>query len=238
MTRLRYVADVNPPVPQWDAVPDDVQVTFVPLEAVWPRAVDFSRLRPKAEVASGYTRFQEGDIVLPKITPTFQADRSTLIQGMPTRVGAGTTELHVIRAHRGVDPRFIDYLFSSRSFLIGGEAQMIGVAGQKRVPDGWVRDFPVLVTRLDEQRAIADFLDAETARIDALIAKKRRHQVVLLEHEEAVLLSRLGDWRSEPNQSLRQYGALAVTGPFGTQLAASEYVSGGTPVITDLCSNT
>ncbi|MEI2816815.1 MAG: hypothetical protein V9E99_10230 [Microthrixaceae bacterium] len=32
----------------------------------------------------------------------------------------------------------------------------------------------VTLPPLDEQRAIADFLDTETARIDALITKKRR----------------------------------------------------------------
>ena len=51
---------------------------------------------------------------------------------------------------------------------------MIGVAGQKRVPDEWLRNFPVPVSALAEQRAIADYLDAETARIDALITKKQQ----------------------------------------------------------------
>ena len=114
--------------------------------------MDYSRLRPKAKVASGYTRFCEGDVIVPKITPTFQADRSTLIRGMPTAVGTGTTELHVIRPSSMVEPRYLDYLMSSRPFLLGGESWMIGVAGQKRVPDQWIRDFPILVTDPVKQR--------------------------------------------------------------------------------------
>ena len=51
---------------------------------------------------------------------------------------------------------------------------MKGVAGQQRVPDEWLRDLRVPISDRTRQRAIADFLDAETARIDALIAKKRR----------------------------------------------------------------
>lgn len=58
---------------------------------------------------------------------------------------------------------------------------MIGVAGQKRVPDAWLRDLPVPVTDLDNQRTIADFLDVETARIDSVVAKKRRMLDVLNE---------------------------------------------------------
>ena len=182
-TRLRFVAEVNPAVPGWEAIPADQPLTFLPLEAVWPGRMDYSRLRPKAKVASGYTRFCEGDVIVPKITPTFQADRSTLIRGMPTAVGTGTTELHVIRPSSMVEPRYLDYLMSSRPFLLGGESWMIGVAGQKRVPDQWIRDFPILVTDPVKQRAIADYLDIETGRIGALSSKKRRMIELLDEYD-------------------------------------------------------
>ena len=51
---------------------------------------------------------------------------------------------------------------------------MIGVAGQKRVPEDWLLDFPIAVTDVARQRLISDLLGTETARIDALIEKKRR----------------------------------------------------------------
>ena len=45
----------------------------------WPGTrLDGTRTRPKEEVVSGYTRFREGDVLVPKITPTFEADRSTI----------------------------------------------------------------------------------------------------------------------------------------------------------------
>lgn len=50
---------------------------------------------------------------------------------------------------------------------------MVGVAGQKRVPDEFVRDFMVFAPALTHQRAIADYLDAETARIHQLVGKYR-----------------------------------------------------------------
>jgi hypothetical protein len=40
---------------------------------------------------------------------------------------------------------------------------MYGVAGQQRVPDDFLRDLPVLVPPLEEQRRIAGFLGAETS---------------------------------------------------------------------------
>lgn len=187
--RLRYLAEVNPATPEFDELLADAEVPFLPLEAVWPGArLDVSRRRPKGEVSTGYTRFREGDILVPKITPTFEADRTVLARGLEGGVAAGTTELHIVRPRLGVEPRFLRYLLSSRPFLLGGEASMVGVAGQKRVPENWLKDFPVGVIDLPEQRAIANYLDVETARIDALVAKKRQ-MIELLQEREFALLS-------------------------------------------------
>jgi type I restriction enzyme S subunit len=138
---------------------------------------------------TGYTRFKENDIVVPKITPTFQADRATIARGLHGGVAAGTTELHVVRCGHTVDTRYIRYLFSTSTFLQGGEAELIGVAGQKRVPDVWIRDLNVPELEVKQQRKIADYLDVETARIDALITKKRRMVKLFDELRREVLIA-------------------------------------------------
>lgn len=81
------------------------------------------------------------------------------------------------------------------------------------------------------QSRIADYLDRETAHIDMLIQKKARLSSLLSEAGQRRLLDSVGDWRSADTWSLRQAGADVVTGPFGTQLAASEYIDGGVPVV-------
>ena len=184
--RLRHLAEINPPVPGWEQIPDDRILTFVPLEAVWPRQVDFTRAMPKSETSTGYTRFMEGDVIIPKITPTFEADRSTWVSGSPTDVLTGTTELHVVRAGPRLEPRYLDYLFSSSPFLQNGASQMLGVAGQKRISDEWIRNYRIPIVDVSEQGQIADYLDAETTRIDALISKKRRMLELLDERSHAL----------------------------------------------------
>jgi type I restriction enzyme S subunit len=89
--------------------------------------------------------------------------------------------------------------------------------------------FPVLA--VSRQSAIADFLDRETSRIDALIAAKGRLVRLLIEAEQRLLIDQVGDWRTTNVWSLRQAGTEVVTGPFGTQLNAGEYVDDGVPVI-------
>ncbi|MEU6111624.1 restriction endonuclease subunit S [Streptomyces albidoflavus] len=173
--RLRHLAQVNPLTPAFDRLSDGDEVTFLPMEAVWPGSrLDTTRRRTKASVATGYTRFQDGDVLVPKITPTFEAGRSVLISGLLGGVGTGTTELHVVRPGPQIDPRFLLYAVSTHSFLKLGQAEMYGVAGQQRVPDTFLRDLTVALPPLEEQHRIADFLDAETARIDQLIAASHR----------------------------------------------------------------
>jgi len=186
--RLRHVAAVNPPTPEFELLPDTAELPFFPLEAIWPggRLITTCR-QSKAAVSSGYTRFREGDILLPKITPTFQADRTVIANGLEGGVGAGTTELHVVRAGPDADVRYLRYLLSSKNFLDEGEASMIGVAGQKRVPDDYLRNLAVPVVDLHQQRAIADYLDLETTRIDALVERIDRQIALLQERRQALI---------------------------------------------------
>ncbi|MEE1927596.1 restriction endonuclease subunit S [Streptomyces sp. TRM 70351] len=164
------------------------------MEAVWPgQRLDTSRRRTKASVATGYTRFQDGDVLVPKITPTFEAGRAVLINGLHRGVGAGSTELHVIRPGALIDPRFLLYVVNTHSFLKKGEAEMYGVAGQRRVPDTFLRDLPVDLPTLEEQRRIADFLDAEVSRIDGLIDVQNRLRGRLFERRATGVMSAVAD---------------------------------------------
>jgi type I restriction enzyme, S subunit len=174
-TRLRHVARVNPPSRRFDRLCDDELVTFLPMENVWPGdKLDLSQSRPKSAVAVGYTRFETGDVVVPKITPTFEAGRSVIIPEIPHSAGAGTTELHVVRPGPDIDRRYLLFTFLSHDFLRTGASELYGVAGQKRVPDDLIRNWVIDLPPLAEQRRIAGFLEAETARIDELVRLRNR----------------------------------------------------------------
>ncbi|WP_444964207.1 restriction endonuclease subunit S [Nocardiopsis sp. M1B1] len=169
--RLRHAAQVNPSSPAFDRLPGDADISFIRMESVWPgKWAELSEIRKKSDVVTGFTRFQDGDVLVPKITPTFEASRSIFVNGLRSGVGAGTTELHVIRPTGVLDARFLSYIMHSCPFLCMGEAEMYGVAGQKRVPDDFVRNFEVWVPGLGEQRKIADFLDSEVFRIDQMLS--------------------------------------------------------------------
>lgn len=189
---LRRISLLNPSVPEFDSLPPDAQVTFAPLEVVWAdQRLDLSRTRPLAEVRTGYTRFQQDDVLIPKVTPTHQAGRSAIARPLPNGVGAGTTELHILRAITGLaDPRWLRYAALSKRFLEEGEAAFQGVAGLQRVPGEFVQDFQVADLPVDQQRRVADFLDDQVTRIDNIITARKQQ----MDDLRALKASRSSEW--------------------------------------------
>ncbi|MEP7217409.1 MAG: restriction endonuclease subunit S, partial [Bacteroidota bacterium] len=164
------------------------QVTFLPMEAIGERGeLDLSRIREKDEVSTGYTLFFENDVVVAKITPCFENGKGALVRGLFNGIGFGTTELHVLTPGPDLDGRYLYYLTVSEPFRKQGEAGMIGAAGQKRVPEEFIRNFRLVVPSIAEQRSITSYIDRETARIDALIAEKGRVLTLLSEKRRALI---------------------------------------------------
>lgn len=172
---LRHLAELSPATPEFDSLPPDASVAFLPLEAVWSdQQADHGRTALKSSVQQGYTRYREGDVVCPKVTPTFQAGRSMIARGL----GAGSTELHILRPRQDVDSRWLSYAVRSKRFLDEGVSAFQGVAGLQRVPPEFVNSFKVADYNVDEQRRIADFLDDRVSRIDRIITA--RHEQIAL----------------------------------------------------------
>lgn len=204
--RLRFRATVNPSRSELNGLPDDTEVSFVPMESVCEYGgLYLDQTKPLAEVATGYTYFRDGDVVVAKITPCFENGKGSIAQGLTGGVGFGTTELHVLRPTRQLDPAFLFYLTISHPFRTIGAAHMYGAGGQKRVPDDFVRDFRHPIPSVYEQRAVAAFLDRETARIDALIEKKRR-QIALLHEKRAALISHAVAKGLDPSAPMKDSG--------------------------------
>ena len=187
MTRLRFVTRLNPSKTEAGELAGYGNVTFAPMDALADGlgGLDTSLERPADELADGsYSYFAEGDLLLAKVTPCFENGKKALVTNLPNRIGFATSEVHVIRPdRRKVDPNYLRYLLSSEIFRAAGIASMTGAGGLRRISDNAIKDFQLSVADLATQKAIATFLDRETARIEKLIAKKER-QVGLL-HKRA-----------------------------------------------------
>jgi type I restriction enzyme, S subunit len=188
--RLRFAMRMNPSAPRLRALKQEDEVSFIPMEAVGIQGgLDLEQTRTIAEISNGYTEFQDGDVVVAKITPCFENGKAALARGLHNGAAYGTTELHVLRAGESLNERFLFYLSISDSFRKLGESEMYGAGGQKRVPPEFCKNFRTPLPRLTDQQAIADFLDRETGRIDRLVAQKRE-LIERLKEKRKALISR------------------------------------------------
>ena len=151
---------------------DDTLTSFVQMSSipVGLMATHTTEQRRWGEIKSGFTHFAEGDVGLAKITPCFENGKSTIFRNLENGVGAGTTELHIVRPLGNILPEYILVFLKSPAFLKNGEAGMTGSAGQKRLPRAYFEStaFPLpplpeqhrIVARVKELMALCDELEA------------------------------------------------------------------------------
>lgn len=124
------------------------------------------------------------------------------------------------------DLRFLAYvLVAKRSEMqaLGRGTTFLEISGQQ------LGDLKVPWPPLPTQRRIADYLDRETAQIDAM-AEALDGLVARLEERRDAL--RDGVLRRVPTTVQLQFVTQGIhTGPFGTQLGRGDYVNDGIPVI-------
>ena len=204
--RLRFVVEKSITKKEVRDLDPETKVSFVPMEAVREcGGIDLNSTKALSEVAEGYTYFRNGDVIVAKITPCFENGKGALASDLCNDIGFGTTELHVLRPSFHVDPRFLLYLTFSNHFRCIGTASMYGAGGQKRISDDFVRNFRHPVPSPSEQRAIANFLDRETAKIDGLVARKER-LIELLREKRTALITRAVTRGLDPNVPMKDSG--------------------------------
>lgn len=143
-------------------------VPFVPMEAVPSGGPYEPRYEMKAakEISSG-TYFERGDLLVAKITPSFENGKQALVSGMATSFGIATTEVIPLRPRSpDTDPRLLFFYLlhpEVRSFVA---ERMEGSTGRQRVPESVLLElrFPRLPP--DEQRDIANVLERVCRMVD------------------------------------------------------------------------
>ncbi len=160
--------------PRNDAA-DETIASFVEMRSI-PAAFSAKHItesRQWSDIKSGFTQFAEGDVAVAKITPCFENGKSTVFQNLSNGIGAGTTELHIVRPLCGVAPRYVLLFLKTPAFLSEGEAVMTGSAGQKRMPRAYFESTPFPVPPLAEQSRIVTRVEELMRLCDALEAKGR-----------------------------------------------------------------
>ena len=158
-----------------------------------------------------------------------------------------------------VNQSAIDRRFALRIFGDAGFQVYLSTFGDgiliHRAAIGWddIKGTYLPIPPLEEQTQIAKFLDYETVKIDALIAKQQQ-LIALLQEKRQAVISHAVTKGLNPAAPLRDSGVEWLgqvpahwtvsqlkhntshmqTGPFGSQLHAEDYIQGGIPLVNPI----
>ena len=151
--RIKDIFQINPK----NEAQDDAEAAFIPMEKI--DATYFSSFtyitKKWGDIKKGFTHFADGDVAFAKITPCFQNRKSMILKDLPNGIGAGTTELKVLRPYGNtIIKEFLLFFLESPYFV--DEATFKGTANQQRIISGYLENKLFPLPPLKEQQRIVD----------------------------------------------------------------------------------
>jgi type I restriction enzyme, S subunit len=231
--RLGEVCSINPPKP---VLKDEEAITFLPMSAISDDGVILEhQTKQYREVKKGYTGFIEKDVLFAKITPCMENGKGAIAKDLVNAVGFGSTEFHVIRAGQDILPELIYRYLSLKRIRKFAEFNMAGSAGQKRVPDIFLKSLKIPLPPLPTQPKIVEILqEADNLRKLRQQADEKMKDLI-----PSLFVQMFGDPVTNPKGwKVKTLGSTASKekfsirmGPFGSQLKKHELVNEGIKVL-------
>jgi type I restriction enzyme S subunit len=250
--RLKYIASLNP-----DSLPEDtdpsMEMTYVDIGGVnnLGEIVERENLLFAAAPSRARRVVQRGDVIVSTVRTYLRAIAA--IKGEQGLVVS--TGFAVVRPEQGLLSAYAAYALRAPYFVERVVAESKGVSFPA-ISETDMATFEIAFPSMNEQRAIAAFLDRETSRIDTLVAKKERLIELLQEKRSASITSAvtkgidpnarmkhsgvdsLGEipmhWRSKPYKHVCERVFVGIA-----EAATFAYVDDGVPLLrsTDVRSN-
>jgi type I restriction enzyme S subunit len=183
--RLKFAATINDEALSQDTDPD-YEIEYVDISNVDSSGVIHEIVSYRFEDAPSRARrkVQHGDVIISTVRTYLQAIAP--IENPPDNLIV-STGFAVVRPRLGtLDEQFCKFALREPAFLAEVEKRSTGV-NYPAINASELGDLFVHLPPLPQQRAIAHYLDGETARIDALVAAKERLLELLAEKRRALI---------------------------------------------------
>jgi type I restriction enzyme S subunit len=201
--KLKYIATLNDEAlgEETDA---DLEMQYVDISNVDSSGDigDLATYRFEDAPSRARRRVRDGDVIISTVRTYLQAIAQ--VQNPPANLIA-STGFAVVRPRPEVfHANYCKYALREPEFLAEVVRRSVGVS-YPAINASDLASIPVHVHPLPRQRAIADYLDGETARLDALVAAKDRALGLLAEKRRA-LITRAVTRGLDPHTPLRDSG--------------------------------
>lgn len=166
--RLGDIFQVNP---RNHVENENIDVSFLPMASIDEGYGSnyHPEIRKWKEVKKGFTHFANNDVVLAKISPCFQNLKSAFIHDLVNGIGAGTTELHVLRMFANtIDAQYLLYFVQNPGLINAGVKTFKGVVGQQRISTDFIKEHLIPLPPLAEQKRIAEKVSSLFVQLDAI----------------------------------------------------------------------
>ncbi len=147
-------------------------IPFVPMDLVPQGKMYFTDhiLKRPDEISSG-TYFEPNDILIAKITPSFENGKQGIVPRLPTPFGVATTEVIPVAEIANISSReFLFYYLLKNDVRDALASKMEGSTGRQRLRKDLIEELRIPFPPLPEQRAIAHVLSKIQAAAEAQAA--------------------------------------------------------------------
>ena len=135
------------------------KIPFIPMEFIPDDEIYCKRyiLKKSEEIRSG-TFFLKGDLLLAKITPSFENGKQGIVNDLPLNFGYATTEVWTLHNTEKSDILYLFYYLKKEDVRREIASKMEGSTGRQRVPKNVIQNFLIPLPSLPEQKKIARVL--------------------------------------------------------------------------------
>ncbi len=184
VSKIKYISIFSPSC-DITGLTEESEVTYTPMEYV-KNGYYINNVITLKRLASSLTAFQDGDIVMAKVTPCFENGNIAIMENMTSGIGFGTSELFVFRP-TNIDKKYMFYWLRNTYFIKRAISTMTGAGGLKRVSTYFVKNENILLPSHVEQKQITEYIDEKCTEIDNIITEKEKLISYLEEYKKSLI---------------------------------------------------
>jgi type I restriction enzyme S subunit len=169
VNKVKYASAFNPnTTKEFDA---SQPVGYVPMDSVKngymkPLQATYDNL------STGLVKFQEGDIVMAKVTPCFENGNIAIADSLEQKVAFGSSELFIFR-NQNINRCYLFYFLQMTGFKNMCISTMTGTGGLKRVSAYFIKNAIIPFPPQEEQSFVVKHLKDMCNSVDVLISQKQ-----------------------------------------------------------------
>ena len=184
VSKLKYVAEFSPKCDFTDIEPD-TEVTYTPMEYI-KKGNYIPNSEAIGKLSASLTRYEEGDIVIAKVTPCFENGNIAIMNNLKSGKGLGSSELFVFRVPEAIR-KFVYYWMQNKLFIEQCVATMTGTGGLKRVSSYYISNSEILLPPSEVIDDICNYLDEKCELIERTIHQKELVINRLTEYKQSLI---------------------------------------------------